>query len=339
METPDETLWTGVVKGDGMASFSGVFKASLCQIFLLFFTLMPNPAVAGADNYHHLVLLGDPHLPGKHIERKHEVIDTINTWDDVSLVVALGDATEALGNADEYTAASAFLKRLSKPLCVIAGNHDFYYEDQLYPSGKKIKASIETRALKLERFRTSFGLNSIYYSKQSGRYRLVFLSTDSGDSLASLSDKQFSWLEGELKTFRNTPTVIFFHAPLDGTLTSYNSKVNTRSFTAQPADRIDKLLSSNPQVFLWISGHTHTPPREPSFASAVNLYKGHVTNIHNTDMNRETIWTNSLFLYQDRVVVRTYNHRKKSWVKGLERVIVLPDLSQNEKSPPRSAGR
>jgi hypothetical protein len=56
---------------------------------------------------------------------------------------------------------------------------------------------------------------------------------------------------------------------------------------------------------LWVSGHTHTPADNPSFAADLNLYAGRVTNIHNSDLDREVIWTNSLYLYADKVTVKT----------------------------------
>ena len=60
--------------------------------------------------------------------------------------------------------------------------------------------------------------------------------------------------------------------------------------------------------------------------------------IHNADMNgssifsddamkstrHDTIWTNSLFLYPDRVNVRTYDHKQAIWLKDLERTIKTP---------------
>jgi len=67
----------------------------------------------------------------------------------------------------------------------------------------------------------------------------------------------------------------------------------------------------------------HTSPKEESFASPINVYANRVTNIHNTDMNRETIWTNSLFLYPDKIVVKTYEHKTGAWLPDFERTISL----------------
>ena len=41
-------------------------------------------------------------------------------------------------------------------------------------------------------------------------------------------------------------------------------------------------------------------------------------------MNRERIWTNSLFFYPDRVVVKTFDHKAGAWMEKLERTILPP---------------
>jgi hypothetical protein len=136
-----------------------------------------------------------------------------------------------------------------------------------------------------------------------------------------MSDRQISWMRAELEKNKDAPTIIFFHAPLHGTLRDYNSNANTPNFIAQPHEKIYEVLLQNSQVLLWVSGHTHTSPQEESFASPINSYEKRVTNIHNTDMNRETIWTNSLLLYPDKIVVKTYQHKKGIWLPEFERIL------------------
>jgi hypothetical protein len=36
----------------------------------------------------------------------------------------------------------------------------------------------------------------------------------------------------------------------------------------------------------------------------------------------DTIWTNSLFLYPDRVVVKTFDHKKDAWLDAMTRELV-----------------
>lgn len=304
------------MKNTGHSSFlllAALFALALCL-----------PAAA-AEKAFHLVVLGDPHIPGRYPDEKAKVIDTINTWKDADLVVAVGDITEELGTDAEYAEAEKFFSRLTKPFIPIPGNHDYIYRDSLTALGKKQKAEAYWREQKLAAFQKTFRLPARYFTRSVDKYLLVFLATDDLQEplLAKMSDAQIAWLTATLESNRQSPTIIFFHAPLKGTLRNYNDNANTENFVAQPRDRITALLNGNPQVLLWVSGHTHTSPKEESFASDINRV-GQVTNIHTTDMNRKNIWTNSLILSPDRIVVKTYNHAAGSWVPGLERTIPAP---------------
>ncbi len=272
---------------------------------------------------HHLVILGDPHLPGREIEKKEKVLATINSWEDVEMVISVGDICADLGTEEEYATAKAFFDKLHAPFYPVAGNHDFFYADV---PGQLLGGTAESQAAKLALFRRTFDLNNYYYSMYVGDYLLIFLSADHHSFLSGISEQQLAWLRGELAANQRTPTLIIFHGPLQGTLRDYRKWVNTPSFIAQPVDAIDTILEENEQVFLWFSGHTHTSPLEESYASPINLYDDRVTNIHNKDMNRGTIWTNSVFLYPDKVVIKTYNHQENKWLPELERTVEPPDL-------------
>ena len=43
-------------------------------------------------------------------------------------------------------------------------------------------------------------------------------------------------------------------------------------------------------------------------------------------MNRGAIWTNSLYLYPDKVVIKTYNHEDNAWLPQLDRTVLTPKL-------------
>ena len=286
------------------------------------------PALASAnptgEAIEHLVILGDLHLPGNNLDVKKRMLSTINSWGDVSAVVAVGDLCENEGAADEYAQVREFFSVLEKPLFPVTGNHDFIYAS-FGPGKRSVRADADTRDEKLGRFREAFGLERAYYSRATAGYRLVFLSADSPGHLAELSPGQLEWLRAELDAHRQQPTIVFFHAPLDGTLRNYNRNANTANFVAQPSAIIREILSGNPQVFLWVSGHTHTSPREESFASAINVFDQRVANIHNADMkDRAVVWTNSLFLHPDRVLVRTFDHAAGAWMPSLDREFPTP---------------
>lgn len=291
----------------------------------------------GKSGYYRIVVLGDPHLPVRErevknadkrqriLDAKDDVIEDINAWEDVNEVTVLGDIAAQFGVDTEYTYAEEYFSRLIKPVNIISGNHDYVYEDDFSPEGKFVYGDAASRERKLDRFKEIFGLDCLYYSQQAGPYQLIYLAPDSlGRHLTEIGEEQINWLKEQLQQHKDQPTIIFFHAPLKGTLLNYNKTANTPNFVAQPESGIDQILKENTQVYLWVSGHTHTPATNESYASAkINTCSGHVQNIHTPDMDRETIWTNSLYLYSDRIVVRTFNHNTKQWEEALERTIFL----------------
>ena len=296
------------------------------RIVLAMLLLVAGPVYAAERDFYRLVVLGDPHLPGETLAKKEQVRETINGWADVDLVVAVGDITENVGDSAEYEKARAYFSAFTKPLALIGGNHDYLYEDWLNQKGNKVKACEATRIFKLGQFKKTFAMQDIYYTKRMGPYVLIFLTPDDlhASTLATISATQQKWLAATLAEHKDKPTVIFFHAPLPGTLSNYNQNANSENFVAQPHQEIGRILTANPQVFLWVSGHTHTPPTEPSFAAAVNRYEGRVMNLHNTDMKRVRMYTNSLFLYPDRVMIKTFDHEKGAWMDRLNRTIPVP---------------
>lgn len=278
-----------------------------------------------ASPSHHLVVLGDPHLPGRQLAVKEEALATINSWPDVELVVAVGDICLDYGTDEEYAAAGQFFAKLDKPLVAITGNHDFLYATPAGPAaGGLTPGSSESQRAKLNTFAATFGLTRLYSSRRLGEYLLIFLSADNPEFQIGISATQLDWLRRELAENRSRPTIIFCHGPLPGTLREYRPWVNKPAAIAQPWQELRGILADNRQVFLWVSGHTHTPLSEESYASPINLYDGRITNIHNTDMNKGQVWTNSLYLYPDKVVVRTYSHRDRSWLPQFDRVILPP---------------
>jgi 3',5'-cyclic-AMP phosphodiesterase len=295
----------------------------LAALFVLLAGAGCSPTFASDERAHHVVVLGDPHLPGRHLPAKQAVLRTIKGWTDVEHVVVLGDICEDRGTAEEYAFARQFFAALSTPTQFLVGNHDYIYEDGTSARGGRIRGGPDSRTAKLRRFREAFGLDEVYSSRRVGSYLLVFLSTDHllSPHLAQISARQLDWLRAELRRHSTTPTVIFFHAPLRGTLLDFNDRVNKDDYVAQPHAELRELLLRNRQVFLWVAGHMHVSATNESYRSAVNLFEGQVTTVHVTDMQRERIWTTSLFFFPDRVAVKTFDHQQGAWVEELERTV------------------
>ncbi|MEJ2672902.1 MAG: metallophosphoesterase, partial [Deltaproteobacteria bacterium] len=218
-----------------------------------------------------LVVLGDPHLPGKFLPEKIAVIRTINAWSDVALVVAVGDICERFGTEKEYFAARHFFSRLKKPFIPIPGNHDFILKDNRGPGNKFTLGSAADRQKKLTRFQRTFKISQLYHRKQVENYQLIFLATDNlySDQITCISPKQLQWLQAELQRHPKNPTIIFFHSPLYLTISnSYKTAYEDNNF-AQPRKAIDEVLKKNPQVFLWVCGHIHLPATSKDFRADI----------------------------------------------------------------------
>jgi 3',5'-cyclic-AMP phosphodiesterase len=63
-----------------------------------------------------LSILTDLHMPGANIRAQEKVIQTINSWNDVDMVISLGDVCQDRGTDGEYTSVKQFFSRLNKPL-------------------------------------------------------------------------------------------------------------------------------------------------------------------------------------------------------------------------------
>ena len=311
-----------------------------CTLLLAAFFLCVNPPeVQAAPDYYRIVVLGDPHLPYKPklwnkkarqdrvIATKNKLLEQINAWDDVNLVVAVGDITGGFGLEKEYDFAKTYFSRMRHPYTAVTGNHDYIFADHWSLGFHWPWGGVKNRQQKLERFRALFGLDLLYQSRRAGPCLLIFLSADmtSGNRYQTqISASQLDWFRSQLATHPGVPTIVFSHAPLKGTLADDFKDANKNQEIAQPHEMLHEIIHENPQIFLWVSGHLHVPATDANFKSPINLYENQVLNVHNTDLDREAQWTNSLYIYSDRILIRTFDHHAQAWMSDLDRVVPLP---------------
>ena len=192
---------------------------------------------------------------------------------------------------------------------------------------KELRKLIGSRA---KQRRQELGLKQPYVAEKMGVTASTIQRYEAGtidntkklvlDGLSEALHVSVEWLKGEIAAHQQGPIIFFCHAPLMGTLRTYTKKINTPQTTAQPADQLKEILSHCPPGSLWVSGHTHTPPKNDSFADdSVNRFNENLVNIHNPCIDKKHVYTNSLYLYDDKVVVRTYDHRDNEWVTKLDR--------------------
>jgi predicted MPP superfamily phosphohydrolase len=63
---------------------------------------VPSASAQVQQDYVHIAILSDLHLPGRILQKKEKAIETLNTWRDLDMVAVLGDICEDHGSVEEY---------------------------------------------------------------------------------------------------------------------------------------------------------------------------------------------------------------------------------------------
>ncbi|MBF0406010.1 MAG: metallophosphoesterase [Candidatus Riflebacteria bacterium] len=277
--------------------------------------------------YCHILMLADPHFPGRIHEKKKQVLKTASTWNDIDFAAVLGDICDICGDTSEYKASLDFLKLLKKPLIPISGNHDCFFEEGFFP------ASPDGRTKKIKLFKDTFGLPELYREIKLPWYNLYFLSVDSLNSkyFATISDSQLKWFEEKIKQSRK-PSIVFFHAPLLEEKT-FRFMPALIDFVAHPHEELSRIVQENPSIIMWVSGHLHIAPENPYFFNEEATKNGKMINILNCDLNgqsifagatlhfefHEKVWTRSLYLYPNKIEAKIFDHISCEWVEKWNR--------------------
>ena len=308
--------------------------ASLLAAALVIPQIMGSASAADASS--RIVVLSDVHYGSKELRpgprkeimaRKEKAMDEVASWKDADMCVFTGDMVEMAASVEEYRLARSLTDRIKQHKAFVAGNHELVYSEKPLVDGVAQPADPIERVQHLERYIENYG--PLYHSEELGGYLLVFLSPDEltghlpkGSAkpyAVELSDAEVTWLSSTLKANQDKPTIIFCHTPLAGSIEKGSKEDLEKNFT-QPVEKLHDILARNPQVMLWVSGHTHTSPRSASYSSAVNRQSGAaVVDIHNPAWEGDEIWTNSIFLYKDKVEVRTWSHKDHRWLDPLDR--------------------
>ena len=304
----------------------------LLAAFLLPLPVMPS---ALARDYSQIVVLSDLHYPTKtrkkalrreKIANKESALADINQWSDVDLCILTGDMVQRTGDLLDVRTVRNFLDGLHHPASFLAGNHEIMYRGLPTLPGTLRKGNAGDRLIHLARYQKEFG--PLYHSQDLKGYHLIFLSPDCIVSryAVELSPEQLSWLKQDLAAHRHQPTLIFCHAPLSGTLLPGDKQDTPWNYT-QPAQPLWQLLVQNPQVVLWVSGHTHNSPKGKNGSNALHWIPGTSTwNVYCPTWDGKQAWTRALRLYPNRIVIRTYDHKKKVWIGKMEKVIKVHRL-------------
>jgi len=147
-------------------------------------------------------------------------------------MIIAGDLCHKTGIAEIYEWIKCELDSTKIPYCVISGNHDnsalmaeiFGYHDLLQ-------------------------VNELYYEKKMNGGSIIFLDT----SMALMSDRQYNWLNEEVKKSEDHVIICMHHPPLRS-----NSKHMEPKYMFTQMEQFERLCVGFPdKLFYVFCGHYH----------------------------------------------------------------------------------
>ncbi|HWI53444.1 MAG TPA: metallophosphoesterase [Symbiobacteriaceae bacterium] len=237
-----------------------------------------------------------------------------------------GDITDG-GAVSEYSAFKNLWKGTAKPeqLLVTTGNHDFYDQGA-------------TDTEELRRFVQAFGFATAYSNRVAGGIHFVMLATEqwksapgSGD-WAWLSPAQLQWFEKVLAEHRDKFTVVSLHQPLQETVYWSQGGASNRFTGCGQLAELNGIMKRNPQVKVWLSGHTHMGAEIPGnvIARSGVTYVGLGSTFYNftpggTDheyggfkKDLSASQSRMLEVWPDKVLIRARDHVARVWNEKLD---------------------
>ena len=194
----------------------------------------------------HLGMFGELVDTSKTLEKAIKLLNALDPQPDV--VLATGDLTDD-GTKEQYSQFLEIIAPLNAPLLPLPGNHDDYSEF--------INAFSSTLPDEIPKNHCSYVIDNF-------PVRLIALDTSlPGQHDALFSEDHELWLSQVLEQEKDKPTLIFTHFP------PFETGINFMDISGlKSADRLEKIIRSNPQVKLVVAGHVHRPI-QTSFASTM----------------------------------------------------------------------
>lgn len=237
-----------------------------------------------------------------------------------------GDVTDD-GKPGEFVAFKKIMSEVTDLDHVLrtTGNHEFYDKDA-------------SDAEALRRFMEAFGQPKPYSSHVLGDLHVVMLADEQWKTAprnrewAWLTAAQVEWFASVLKEHRDKFTVVCLHQPIQETvLWSFGG--NDFGGCGQ-VDQLRAILKQNPQVKLWLSGHTHIRVEEKgqtvkqggvtfaALGSTFYQFKSSAPGAEGLQKDFSASQSRMLDVWPDRVVLRTRDHEKQVWLDDLD--VTLP---------------
>jgi 3',5'-cyclic-AMP phosphodiesterase len=195
---------------------------------------MPKPLV--------LVQLSDPHIGatwagGDPIAGLAATVEAVRRLPDhPDAVLISGDLADNAADG-EYELVRELVARLDAPMCVLPGNHD---------DRDTLRRCFELPGL---------AGTPVQYTVDVGPLRLVMLdSTRPGEVRGELDRERLAWLDAELATAPDRPTLLAMHHP---PLMTGSTAWDEIGLAATDRVALGEVVSRHPQVRQIVAGHVH----------------------------------------------------------------------------------
>lgn len=229
------------------------------------------------------IILGDLHFEQKTAEmviKAFAIFKQINP----DFMISLGDlgGYSHPGTQLSFDEAKSLFAEFNFPVYPLLGNHDL--------EGLEFR----TDQANINAWLHTFNQKSPYYSLTKGSFHFIFLSTTRFRKNPQcchevyIDDDQFLWFEKEIKSHQNKNIFVFSHAPIIGSGIRVLQNLHLRGGNAwlnhsQHPEKFIRLVSENPQIKFWASGHNHLSQEYPDALSLKNkclfCHTGVVNNI------------------------------------------------------------
>lgn len=181
-----------------------------------------------------------------------------------AFTIVNGDIVDSEGQERNFAAMLTFFKELKTPLLFEVGNHETRYRSVFTP-GYNMSAFANFFAAQ----KAVNGLEKLLYSFEIGEWHILVFPDPLRNHFWETHPHYFEWLEQDLETYRDWPTICIHHVPLHpigiDPLTSYVESPYVKR-------TILDILSKWGNVKYVFSGHVHIPLKA-SLKTAVE-YKG-----------------------------------------------------------------
>jgi 3',5'-cyclic AMP phosphodiesterase CpdA len=266
-------------------------------------------------------VLSDVHVEGNNKDKFElfgEGIRDINSADRNDALIFLGDNT--MNN--QVIELSAFFGILNKynqigNILMVTGNHD------LCPSNYNVGDYEDLRDRFFD-YKNSYIKSqyddSVYYSYNMNNYKFIVLGSESDAGVQeNISDKQFKWLENELKNAEEhgKPIFIFNHYPLNHTW----EDVWTEGHIGEDSEKLHEIMKNSKNRIVYFSGHLHmglydnqvsyinedniTYISVPAFGADNNVGDAHIQD------NGMGLYAE---VYENEVLIRVRNFAEHKWM-------------------------